>query len=316
MKTSINCINQTIGMALFIPVCMWLSGCATPPPSANVKPLTANESALDLSKYHVATIVPFESHNEEVKDPSIGETFAKDIAWRLKNSYGPIFSEVDQGSLRNRTDELIVTGKFTKYNPGSRDVRNLAGIFGLGAASLDGSLILKDGSDQHIIYEGEFSKLWAWGGAMGAVRGIEDMEAATVALVANTIALGKGWKPPVPNGNSHPKYSDYRASLPPLTTNQARIWFYRPSSMVGAAVLFTIKLDGAYVGTSVNGGFFCVNVAPGTHKITDVVPAKTTYGDVSVTDGSEAYVFVRWKPEQVSDSRGIKEIEGLHLKGN
>ena len=208
-----------------------------------------------MSKYRVATIVPFDCQDKRVKDPSIGEVFAKDLAWWLKNRYGPIFSEVNQGSPRNQTDELIVTGKLNKYNPGSREVRYFIG-FGAGAASLDGSLILKDASDQHIVCEAEFSKIWAWGGNLGASRGIEDMEVATVAAAANTIASARGWTPSVSHGDEHPKYSHYRASLPLLTTNQARIWVYRPGSMVGAAVRFMVRLDGVYVGTSVNGGFF------------------------------------------------------------
>lgn len=297
-----------------------LSGCATPTPSAHVKALTQNNAAIDLSKYHIATVVPFDSSAERVKNPSIGETFSRDLTWRLKNSYGPIFSKVNQGPAGNRTDELIVTGKLTKYDPGSRDLRFMIGL-GLGAASLDGSLILKDASDQHIVYEGEFSKLWGWGGAMGACRGIEDMEAGSIAAIANTIATAKGWNPPVSSGDKHPKYSDYLAGLPPLTTNQARIWIYRASFIPGSAVTFMVRLDGVYVGTAVNGGFLCVNVEPGRHEITEEILPRTASATVDVAGGSQAYVAVRLrptlpKPELMDESRGVKEIAKCHLKGN
>ena len=325
MKINLHHIKQTIGSAILVVSSIWLSGCATPTSSSDVKPLTAHNMVLDLSKYRIATIVPFDSHDEGVKDVSIGETFAKDLAWRLKNSYGPIFSQIDQGPPGDRADELIVTGKFTKFDPGSRAVRGAVGL-GLGASSLDGSLILKNASDQRIIYQGEFSKLWAWGGLLGGARGIEDMEAASVAAVANTIAIARGWTPPVSNADGHSKYATYRASLAPLRTNRARIWIYRPPHTAGHAFAFTVRLDGTYVGSAVNGGFFCLDVEPGRHEISDVILPDIKSAYVDVGDGNEAFVAVSFKfgfwapeplaPEVVPVSKAAEEIAECQLKGN
>ena len=317
MKLSCQATRTILVISILGPL---LSGCSTPTPSSDVKALTQSSAAMDLSKYQVATVVPFDSSAEGVKDPAIGETFCRNIAWRLRNSYGPIFSEVNQGSASNRADELIITGKLTKYNPGNRDLRFALGL-GLGTASLDGSLILKDAADQHIVYQGEFSKLWGWGGAMGACRGIEDMEAASIAAIGNTIATAKGWKPPYSSGDKHPAYSDYVASLAPLTANQARIWIYRASFLPGSAVTFMVRLDGAYVGTAVNGGFFCVNAEPGRHEITAEILPRTASATVDVTGGKEVFVAVRLrptlpKPQLMDESEGVKEIAKCHLKGD
>jgi hypothetical protein len=296
-----------------------LMGCGTPDSSASVKPLTHDNIALDLKKYNIATVVPFESQAEGVKNPSIGVVFAKGLAWRLKNNYGSIFSEVNQATSGNGKDELIVTGKFTKYDPGSRDLRFFVG-FGLGSSSFAGSLILKDSSDQHIVYEAEFSKLWAWGGLIGKARGIEDMEAETIAAAANRIATARGWNPPVQTSDAHPKYSDYRANLPRLATNQARIWIYRPSRFTGSAVAYTLRLDDADVGLAFNGGFLCLNVEPGMHVVREELLPWTQSVNVDIAGGTEAYILSASGPgsklEVVAESSGVKEIAGCRLRGN
>ena len=71
-------MEQKTRTILVLTAIAWLvSGCATPKPSANVKPLTRDNAAPDLKKYHIATVVPFDSHNEGVKDPAIGEVFGR-----------------------------------------------------------------------------------------------------------------------------------------------------------------------------------------------------------------------------------------------
>ncbi len=70
-------------------------------------------------------------------------------------------------------NELIVTGTIRSYEPGSRFGRAM--LIGLGAASFNGDLILKDGTTDTILLSAPFDKLWAWGGILGASKGIEDM---------------------------------------------------------------------------------------------------------------------------------------------
>lgn len=63
------------------------------------------------------------------------------------------------------------------------------------------------------------------------------------------------------------KYKDMMSSIPPVPPDKGRIFFYRTSSMLGAAVQPSIMLDGVKVGDSRRGGFFYVDRAPGTHTV-------------------------------------------------
>jgi hypothetical protein len=58
---------------------------------------------------------------------------------------------------------------------------------------------------------------------------------------------------------SGPKYQDVAKSIPALKPNEGRVFFFRSSSVVGAAVQPDIRLNGAVVGTSIPGGFFYVD---------------------------------------------------------
>ena len=184
-------------------------------------------------------------------------------------------------------------------------------------AHLGGNLILKDATDDHVIYTGEFSQLWAWGGALGASRGIEDMEADSVAAVANTIAAAKGWVPPAKasSGEKHPKYSDYRDNLPPVPAGRSRLWFYRQSQFSAALATFAVRLDGAFIGTAVNGGFFTADVEPGKHEVS-VSFANVEKATIAVAGGNEYYIRVYLQPELVSEAVGVSEISKSRLKGN
>lgn len=64
------------------------------------------------------------------------------------------------------------------------------------------------------------------------------------------------------------KGGEMQSELDAVGPNQGRIFFYRSSSMVGAAIRPNISLNGAVVGESQPGGFFYVDVEPGIHQAT------------------------------------------------
>jgi hypothetical protein len=172
-----------------------MTGCAsTGPTNASMRaaPLEPQNGALpDLTKFDVATVVPFDAAKTGKADSYVGESFAEGISQRLKGDFGPLFNQVNYGKPTGATNELIITGEITTYTPGSRFLRGL--LIGLGAASFKGHVSLKDGNTE--LAQFPFSKLWAWGGALGQSRGIEEMEAEVSASIANTVARQKGWKP-------------------------------------------------------------------------------------------------------------------------
>jgi hypothetical protein len=62
-----------------------------------------------------------------------------------------------------------------------------------------------------------------------------------------------------------PKMTEMQASMPTLKADQGRVFFFRQSSMMGAALQPSINLDGNIVGESKPGGFFYVDTAVGSH---------------------------------------------------
>lgn len=66
---------------------------------------------------------------------------------------------------------------------------------------------------------------------------------------------------------SGPKLAEIQSAIPKLKPEEGRIFFYRKSSMMGAAIQPSIKLNGNPVGTSKPGGFFYVDTAPGAMTV-------------------------------------------------
>ena len=64
---------------------------------------------------------------------------------------------------------------------------------------------------------------------------------------------------------SGPKYSEQAASMPSVKPGEGRIFFYRESSMVGAAIQPDIRLNGEVVGSSKPGGYFWVDRPAGQY---------------------------------------------------
>ena len=61
------------------------------------------------------------------------------------------------------------------------------------------------------------------------------------------------------------KHSEMASSIPSIQAGQGRVYFFRSSSMVGAAVQPEIRLNGTVVGTSQPGGFFYVDRPAGNY---------------------------------------------------
>jgi hypothetical protein len=64
---------------------------------------------------------------------------------------------------------------------------------------------------------------------------------------------------------SGPKYSELAAKMPSIKSGEGRIYFYRESSMMGAAVQPDIRLNGTVVGASKPGGYFYVDRPAGSY---------------------------------------------------
>jgi hypothetical protein len=115
---------------------------------------------------------------------------------------------------------------------------------------------------------------------------------------------------------SGPKMAEVESKIPALKANEGRIYVYRSSSMMGAAIQPNVLLNGKVVGESKPGGFFFVTVAPGPMEISTstevekkltftLEPGQTRYVRTSIGFG---VMVGRVYPELVDPAQGAKEV--------
>jgi hypothetical protein len=195
-------MKKVISCALaFVVATLLFTGCASSN-SARAKPIEPIYSASDLSRYTVATVVPFDYPNRKPDQGNIGAEFADNIAIRLAQDFGPIFQQVRTGNPSGEPNELIVSGIIQEYTPGSRIGRAFGP--GITPAKFKGEVVMKDGVTRNPVLIIPIEKFWAWGHTIGAAKGIEDMTNESAAAVANTVARAKGWTPPSAAGSPPP----------------------------------------------------------------------------------------------------------------
>lgn len=138
-----------------------------------------------------------------------------------------------------------------------------------------------------------------------------------VALIAVMLFLGVGC------AATGPKYSDIASTIPSLSGNKGRIFFFRPDTMLGAAITSDIRLNGKVVGRSERGSFFFADEAPGNMTVmtsTEVekqltfklAAGETKYVRTTVSFG---VLVGRINSALVNGSEAKAEIEGLAYTG-
>ncbi len=115
---------------------------------------------------------------------------------------------------------------------------------------------------------------------------------------------------------SGPSQKEMEAKMPALKADQGRVYFYRNASFVGGGLAPDIKLDGAVVGESKQGGFFYVDTASGKHEASTSTEAENKLSFV-LENGEIKYVRTkvavgilvgRVVPELVGADEAKKEI--------
>ena len=121
-----------------------------------------------------------------------------------------------------------------------------------------------------------------------------------------------------------PSHKEIASKIQAVNAEQGRVYFYRNSSMLGAALTPDIKFDGVVVGESKQGGFFYVDTKPGSHEaITStevanklsfvVAKGETKYVRTKVSMGLLAGHVI---PELVNADEAMKEVSELSYTGN
>ena len=65
---------------------------------------------------------------------------------------------------------------------------------------------------------------------------------------------------------SGPKFSEMQSKIPTLKASEGRIYVYR-DSLLGAAIVPAVYVNGVEVGRSLSNSFFFIDRAPGEYKV-------------------------------------------------
>ena len=127
----------------------------------------------------------------------------------------------------------------------------------------------------------------------------------------------------LPGCATGPKYAEAKASIPPIATENGRIYFYRTSAL-GAAVQPDVKLNGKKIGNAVPKGFFYADGAAGNYQVetsTEVKRRLSLVLDAGQTRfvrlniGMGFFVGHVW-PELVENPTGEREIAKCKYTGS
>lgn len=118
---------------------------------------------------------------------------------------------------------------------------------------------------------------------------------------------------------SGPSYKEMASSIPVLSSQNGRVYFFRSSSPLGAALQPDIKLNGEKVGESKPGGFFYVDKPAGRYTVSTATETEKTLS-LALDAGETKYVRTspslgllvgRVVPTLEDAGAAQKEIEGL-----
>jgi hypothetical protein len=134
---------------------------------------------VDLTPYGVLYVEDF-----VMADPKAGErkkeylvqSAPQRLADMVVKDVGPAaFPEIVRGTpAEPREGAVILRGKITQYKPGSETARLM--LAGAGSAQLEMAVELVDFASGKSLVQLPVDRTWAWGGILGASRGIEEME--------------------------------------------------------------------------------------------------------------------------------------------
>ena len=121
---------------------------------------------------------------------------------------------------------------------------------------------------------------------------------------------------------SGPKFSEMAPAMSPVNADMGRIYFYR-TTVLGAAVQPSVRLNGEVVGKAVPNGFFYVDSPPGNYQVATEteVERKLTF---TLEAGQVRYVRLNISMgffvghvygELVDETKGLKDIADLHYTG-
>jgi hypothetical protein len=120
---------------------------------------------------------------------------------------------------------------------------------------------------------------------------------------------------------SGPDFKTYSCSLAPVKEGEGRIWFYRPSKMLGAAVQPAVLLNGEEVGKAQPGCFFYADRPAGAYEV-KCTTEWSNKGQLALAANSTKYVRLTMMigviaghviPKEIDEATALKELEHCKL---
>jgi hypothetical protein len=158
---------------------------------------------VDLAAYHTLVVEDFTMSDPKAADRSkeyLVQTAPQRLPDMVVKSLGSgTFADVVRGATAEpRPGAVILRARITQYKPGSETARFL--VAGAGGAHLEMSAEVVDGETGKSLAALPVDRTWAWGGVVGASRGIEEMERNVAYELALYLQRSKG-KPPAPTSD-------------------------------------------------------------------------------------------------------------------
>lgn len=155
--------RRYFALCITVLILLFASGCGTT--SLVLKPSDQNTN---FSKYNSLAI-----QTSSADGVVISETAQNRIKELIKAEISPNrFKDISVNSIQ--PESLLLHIKFTQYDEGNKFARFM--LAGLGAMKIHSSVEVKDAQSGKIICSGDAGKTFAWGGIVGAMNGIEDVE--------------------------------------------------------------------------------------------------------------------------------------------
>jgi hypothetical protein len=150
---------------------------------------------VDLAAYPALCVEPFvmaDPKAEEKKKQYLVDSAPQRLAELVLEELGPsAFSSVlKAGACGNATDTVVLRARISQYKPGSDTARFMFAGAGSAQIEMQVSLVAAHSGETLVLFEPMGT--WAWGGAVGAARGISELEKNVAYEVAAYLRQARG----------------------------------------------------------------------------------------------------------------------------
>jgi len=150
---------------------------------------------VDLAAYPALCVEPFvmaDPKAEQKKKQYLVDSAPQRLAELVLEELGPsAFASIQKsGPCSNAADTVVLRVHITQYKPGSDTARFM--VAGAGSAQIEMQVSLVSAQSGQTLVQFQPKGTWAWGGALGAAKGISDLEKNVAYEVAAYLKQARG----------------------------------------------------------------------------------------------------------------------------